>query len=373
MRRSISLMAAAFALHAPSQAFAGKSLTIQSKADRYELQINGNSGTVNGKPADMSAFRDLLPVLTSPLSTDCPSLNGKPDVTVKDGAQTRYIYIQAGVVSDGKNCLGVGGEGLMYFPIHRDFLLGGKQGKIALKSPIKVFRQGVKLFELVQNSSGWSTKDKTQLLLNWDFINRFQNSLQSYDVRFRALPLLAQGKLKMIVQVADQTFEFYKLTGTTWALKAPGKSYLEASDDWSFWYDFDNGVLEDRFSEQIRTAGDSTKPSADRMTALRALENGWSPNLRDLYHRIVLDKNSDPEMIAVALRRLKSKPAKETALVMGQFIRFAPEDDMKRTASQILKINEPKGPLYNLDTSPEEKQKVVDFWSKWWEKNQNSR
>lgn len=374
MRRQLPIFAAALALQVPVQAFAAKTFTIQSNVDKFELQLNGSGGgTVNGKPADMSALRDLMPVLTSPMTSECPKLNGKPDVTVKEGNETRSIYISQGVVSDGKTCLGVGGEGLMYFPVHRDFLLGGKQGKITVKVPIKVFRQGVKLFELVQSSSGWSTKEKPQILLNWDFINRFQNSLASFDVRFRALPQLGKDKIKMIVQIGDQAYEFYKLTGTVWALKAPGKPYLEASDDWSFWYDFDNGVLEDRFTDQIRTAGDSAKPAEERMAALRATEQGWSPNLRDLYHQIVLDRKSDSDMITFALRRLKSKPAKETAVVMAQFIGFAQDDDHKRTASQILKINEPKGPLYNPGSSPGEKQKVIEFWSKWWEKNQNSR
>jgi hypothetical protein len=344
-------------------------LTIHSKVDQYELVLTGNSGTVNGKTADLNAFKDILPALTSPLANDCPPLKGGAEVTVRDGSQTRYVYIKQGVVSDGKTCLIVGGEGLYYFPIHRDFLIGNKREAIALKSPFKVFRQGVKLFELKKTGKSWTQVSST-LLLNWDFIERFENVLKAFDIRFRVLPEIAQGKTKMILQSGDKTYEFYQLSNVLWAIKRPGTHWLEATDDFSFLYDFDNGVLEDPHATQIK-AYEEAKTDAERLAELQKLEGAWSPNLRDLYHKIVLDTAAGSELKTIAFKRLRAKPSPETAEVMTKVLSEAIDEDFRKIASQILKTTYPKGPIYNPHSSPEERRKVVEFWTNWWQKNQN--
>ncbi|MGZ3722363.1 MAG: hypothetical protein ACXVA9_05505 [Bdellovibrionales bacterium] len=371
MNHSLWLGLAAGVLSISVQASAeARKLSIQSKADQYELILNGNSGTVNGKAADLSTFKDLIPIITSPLTNDCPTLTGPAEVTVREGGQARYIYLKQGVVSDGKTCLIVGGEGLYYFPIHRDFLIGSKRETIDLKSPLKVFRQGVKLFELKKTGQSWTPSSST-LLLNWDFLERFESSLHAFDIRFRVLPGMGEGKTKMIVQSGDKNYEFYKLSNVMWAVKKPGTAWLEATDDFSFWYDFDNGVLEDRFSPDIKAYEDA-KEKADRLSALQKLEGSWSPNLRDLYHKIVLDQGADQEVKAIALKRLRAKPSKETSAVMAKFMAESIDEDFRKTASQILKINFPKGPIYNPNSPPEERKKVVEFWTQWAAKNQNA-
>ena len=206
-----------------SEAQAIRHLAIHSKVDQYELVLNGCSATVNGSPADLTTFREQLPVLTNALAAQCPAPNGPPDVTVKENGHTRSIYIKQGLVSDGKNCLNVSGDGLLYFPIHRDFLIGSKHDSITVTSPLKIFRQGVKLFELKKTTDTWNAEG-TDMLLNWDFLERFQNSLKSFDVRFRAQPDLAAGKPKMIVQTGDRSYEFYKITSVVWAVKKPGEN-----------------------------------------------------------------------------------------------------------------------------------------------------
>ncbi len=355
-----------FLTHAQS----ARKLSIQSKYDQYELILNGNSGSVNGKAADLSTFRDLIPAITNPMINECSMPKGSPEVTVREGEKTRYIFIKQGVVSDGKNCLPVSGEGLLYFPIHRDFLIGTKHDSITLKSPLKLFRQGVKLFELKRSAPPSWNAVSASMLLNYDFLERFENSLRSFDVRFRVLPEMGQGKTKMIVQSGDQTYEFYKLTTVVWAVKRPGTHWLEASDDFSYWYDFDQGVLEDRFAAQIHAIEENKVPG-ERLDLIQKLEGNWSPNLRDLYHHLVLEAAAGPEVKALAIKRLKGKPAKETALVMAKFLSQSDDEDLKKSASQILKINFSKGPLYNPDGTAEEKHKAVEFWTQWASKNQN--
>jgi hypothetical protein len=362
-------LAAAVALTSVTAWPAERHLSIHSKYDTYELTLAGGGGSIGGKTADLSTFVELIPLLANPLESECPTLKPPSDATVKENGQARYIYIKQGVVTDGKGCLSVAGEGLNYFPIHRDFLVGPKSDSITLKSPLKIFRQGVKLLELKKARNTWQSADP-DLILNWDFIDRFENSLHTFDVRFRALPELGQDKPKMIMQSGEQTYEFYKVTNVIWAVKKPGGHWLEASDTWGFWYDFDKDVLEDRFAPLIHSYHDSESTKDQRLSILQKFEGTWSRNLRDLYHKIVLDKSESSEAKTIAFHRLKSKPSLETAGVMAQYLKEGDDEDYKRTASQILKIQNPKGPLYQPRGPAPERAKVVEFWSEWWAKAQ---
>lgn len=317
-------------------------LQIQSKADQYELVLTGQNGTVNGKPADLSTLRDLLPLLTTAIDNECTPQKGKADVTVRENGKTRSIYLKEGVVSEGKNCVAVGGEGLLYFPVHRDFLIGPKRGSLTLKSPVKVSRQGETLFELKKVGDAW-TSENPKFLLNWDFLDRFETSLHDYEIRFRVAADLAKDKPSVTVVSGGNTYEFYKITNVNWAVKKPGTRWLEASDDWSFWYDFEDGVLEDRFAPQIAVLEDKSKPMPERKEVLAKLENNWSRNLRDCYHKLLLDRNEDHDIQAIALKRLHGKPSKETAEVMVKFVEQTNDEDFKKLANQIIKINSPKG------------------------------
>ncbi|NJL26036.1 MAG: hypothetical protein HC902_13300 [Calothrix sp. SM1_5_4] len=359
------VMAGALSFHAAAQS--PRKLNIQSPFDRYDLVLNGERGTIDGKAADLSAVRDLLPVLTNPLGNECPALNGRPEVTVTENGKTRSLYTKMGLITDGKMCLNVGGDGLFYFPVHRDFLIGAKRGSILLKSPLKLFKQGNKILEVKKDGDAWS--GPAEEMLNYDFIDRFENSLREYDVRLRVQEDIGKDKAKMIVQSGPDSYTFYKLTNVMWAVKKPGAKWLEASDDWSFWYDLDPGVLEDRYAGQIRFIEDTAKDKESRMAALDKLGEGWSRNLRDLYHKLILNQGEDPAIQEVALKRLKRKPSLETAEVMVNFLEKSQNEDLKREAGIILKLQHPKGPRYNPSAPPDERAKVVEFWRTWWAQN----
>jgi hypothetical protein len=340
---------------------------IQSKADRYELIGTSKHAEVNGKPADMGVLQSFIPLLTDALGDDCPKISGAPDVTVKEDGAIRQIYIAQGVVKSGAHCLAVEGDGLQYFPIHRDFLIGGKEDSIPLNSPVKILRKGEKIAELIPRGSAWKSENK-KFLLNWDFIERFTNSLRSFTVRFRVGLEAGKEKPNITVQTDGQSYEFYKLSDTLWAVKKPRTRWLEASDDWSFWYDFDNPIIEDRLAAQIHAIEQPGQDPAKRVELMVKMGSFWSPNVRDFYHRILLNKSEPPDMQRLALQRLKGKPAEETMEVMVQFLPQTQDDDLRRLASQILKISHPEGPLYNPNASSDERANTLQYWSRWWAK-----
>lgn len=340
-----------------------RKLTIQSTFDTFDLVLSSKtSGTVDGKPANLKILDELWPVLNNPIGNACPGKLGIPDITVKENGKARMIYVKTGMVSDGKSCLNVGGEGLLYFPVHREFFIGPKKDAIALKSPVKIFRQGVKLVEVKKDSGKWVT-DTPEALLNWDFLERVESSLKDFDVRLRVQLDIAKNKSKMIIQSGEQTYEFYKVTGVMWAVRKPGANWLVASDDWSFWYDFDQQMIEDRFAPEIRTLSKAGVTPAERKQSLDRLGDGWSRNLRDLYHKILLDSNEDLEFKRTALNRLKRKPSDETSAAVAQFMSHSDSEELKVLAGQVLRLHNPKGPAYKKNLPESEKAKVIEFWN----------
>lgn len=343
-----------------------RKIHIKSQFDSFEVTVNSRtSGSVDGKQTVLRSLADLWPVLDSPLGNECPTLKGKADAVVTENGKVRSLYVKQGIVTDGKFCMNVGGDGLFFFPLHRDFLIGKSRDSIRLNSPLKIFRQGVKVLDIRKERDQWVTDNKSQLL-NWDFIERFENSLRDFDVRLRVQADIVAGKPKMILQSGGQTYEFYKVTKVMWATKKPGYAWLEASDDWSFWYDFDQSLVEDRFAPEIRTLESATASPDQRREAMDKMEGAWSRNMRDLYHAMVRNPSEDPSLKSLAIHRLKRKPSLETAGVMVQFLAESRDEDLKRLAGQILKTQNPKGPLYKPAMSPGEKAKTIDFWNNWW-------
>lgn len=343
-------------------------LKFQSKWDTFVLTIQNGKGEVDGQPADFSIFKELTAVLNSPLGTACPSLAGKPaDITVHEGTQVRSIYIDRGIVSDGKNCMNVGGEGLYYFPIHRDFLIGKKNSRVGLRSPVKIFHQGVKLVELKNANDEWEVEG-SDLLINWEFIRKFEWSLKDFRIRSRIHPDLALGKPKMIVRSSGDTYEFYKMTEIMWAMKVD-KGWLVASDDWSFWGDLDRKQIEDPYAEQIRfllgpDAGDEQKKTA----VLQKLDGVWSSNLRDLYHKLALSIEEPLSVRLTALRRLRRKPALVTAGVALEVLEGTEDAALQHEAFSILRTQNPKGPRLQPRMTATQRAQVLAKWRSWWER-----
>lgn len=352
-------------------ALAQRKVSVQTKFDKFDIHISGSKGEINGKPADLTSLGDLLPLFNQTLPDACPTFKRPPDITVKDGAKVRTVYVEDGIVSDGKACITVSGEGLYYFPLHRDFLAGPKTDSIKLKSPVKIFVQGKKLLELKKQGDTW-VSDAPDLMVDWDFISKLEDSLKRFDIRLRVQTGIGKDKQKVIIQNGPETLEFYKVTAVMWALKKPGQSWLVASDDWSFWRDFDASVYEDRFAADIRAILAATDGAAKRQM-LDKLENNWSRNLRDMYHKLALNENEEAAIRALALKRLKSKPALETAGVMVQLLTTTTNDEIRDDAAVILKLNYPKGPKFKSADPPEERQKALDFWKNWWQQKQNAR
>jgi hypothetical protein len=348
-----------------------KRYSFQSKYDKFDLVMNGSSGEVNGKSADLSSVKDLLPLFKTKLPDDCPAFKRAPDLTVREGENVRTVFVEEGLVSDGKACMTIAGEGLYYFPVHRDFLIGAKTDGVTMKAPFKIFLQGKKLLELKKQGATW-INETPDLLVNWEFVDKLGDSLRQFDVRLRVQAGIGKDKQKVIFQNGNETLEFYKVTSVMWAMKKPGQGWLTASDDWSTWREFDPSLYEDRYAGDIRAVAAATDV-ATKMNVLNKIEGGWSRNLRDMFNKLAADESEDVSVRTLALKRLRSKPSVETAGAMVKIIESSTNDDLRDDAGVILKLNNPKGPKFKSSDSPEDRQKAIDFWRSWWRQKQTAQ
>lgn len=341
----------------------------KSRTDQFQLLLNGSNASVDGKPADLSTFKELMPMLLKPLGEECPSLKGPPDVTVfEDGRLPgRRIYLHQKAVTDGKKCLYVSGEGLMYFPIHRNWFIGNTQDSLTFGPTVLFQRDGEKVFEIKRKGKSWVQEDP-EFHPDWDFLQRLENSLKSYKIKMHMNLELGKGKPTFEIVTNGRTYKFYQVTTKIWALQKAPQPWLITSNDWSQWYDMNVSQLEDHRAPQLRFILDRSKPKEERLQALDKLDTGWSRALHEMYFRLLQESTEDQAIQKIALERLRSKPTVETAGVLVEYLKSSPYEDLKKMASQTLRIQNPKGPLFEPKDSFDKKQQAVEEWSRWWQR-----
>ena len=353
--------------HHPASAEARK-LIFQSSADRFELTLDAEGGgTIDGKPAEMREQRDLVNALIGEVTGACPDLSGAPDLTIREGEKNHEVFFKAGVVREGKNCLSIGGDELFRAPIHRDFLIGAKEDKLNVGADLSLHEDDRTLIAVKRQGTEWTRADG-DTMPNEDFFRRLADRLRSFSIRQRLSPIGAEGKRHVVIKTGGRSYDFYKVTEGAWALKKPGAKWLEVSDDWSFWYDLDPHTLEDSYSEQIRAVADTTRPVDERVAQMKRLQVTWSGNVRALCRRLLLEPNVDSALSDLALRRLKTKPSRETAAVMVEVLESSQPDPLKLAAANLLRLQNPKGPKFDPAAAPTAQRTVIEYWRTWLKK-----
>ena len=331
----------------------------------------------DGKAAQKDVLAMLQPLLTGDASDDCAKKLGKPNATARiaNGGkiETREFFVSRGLVrvkaGPTAQCFSVTGEGLIYLPMHRSWLIGPYKESITFKSPLTVTTNGHVMADLSQKNGEWvDNQPKTRL--DWDFFDKFQQSLKDYKVQYRVLKEAAKDKPWSSLQLGSGRYVFFKIGPKLWAIQRPGNNWLDASGDWSFWFDLDDAVWQDRHwpvIEKIEAAGATEE---EKLAAMTELDSGWSRTLEDFYQRRLLDKAEDSKIRAHALERMRTKPSWRNIAAEMEFIQAQPSDEMLRDATQALHIRNPKGQIYTPGT---DRTPVIKEWTDWWQKNNNRK
>ena len=133
----------------------------------------------------------------------------------------------------------------------------------------------------------------------------------------------------------------------------------------SFWYDFSQEVYVDHLSERLNRLKQTDLDLTTRLSELEKLKNNWNQNLRDVLHMIVSRKTEPLDLRVQALRRMRQKPTLPTAVVAADVLQSDTNEELRRLASEILRANDPRGPIYKARASTREKQQTLSYWRQW--------
>ena len=217
-------------------------LQFQSRYDQFELRRSGGQYMLGDRRVKLGSFEQFLSLFNKEIEGDC-SLKGKPDLTVKGkygGAWVeRRFYIAERVVSDGKQCATIGGDGLYFSPLHRSWFDDTAKSTIALKSPLTLSRGDAKLASFTQAKGEWVNSIKGEFP-NWEFFSSFQDSLRDFTISHRVHKAAIAGKPGFTLTSGKRKYEFYKLGDSLWVTTLPGSAWLVASARWTSWADMEN-------------------------------------------------------------------------------------------------------------------------------------
>ena len=342
-----------------------ETVTIASERDRFEFRVDGKVAQFGSKKVAIDAFSETLTKLRSEFAATCPKLPARPDLTITTAGKTIQVYAQIGIVSDGKSCSFVEGDGLYYLPVHRDFLIGPETMSIPEESPFSLTEGPRSLLSIKLVDQKW-VGDPPDQPVDWDVTERFVGSLSNFKVRFRVQTGIARGKRRLTLKSGNKTYLIYKVNNSTWGIGKPGQEFLTVGEGWVAWYDFAADMFRDPLAPNIALANDVSKPREARLVALTKIETNWSPNLRNLYHQLALRVREDAEIQAIALDRLKHKPSVETSGVMVQILeQDDAQSEAKVLAAAILRRQDPRAPKYVVGASAAEQAKALEFWKRW--------
>lgn len=362
--------------------FGFDTVTFITSHGQFTVKKSAQHFTVDGKTVHNDLLVLLQPLLTGPATDTCPKKLGKPSVTARISTagktETREFFVpkslvrvNAGANGSDAQCFLATGDGMMYLPLHRSWLVGPLTETIVLRSPLKITTNGHVVASLVKKDGDWEdTNDKTQL--DWDFFEKFQQSLKDFKVQYRVARAIAKGKPWATLETGNERYVLFKIAPKLWAIQRPGTTWLEASGDWSFWFDFDNSVWQDRRVPAMQKVEAAGATPEQKMAAMQELDNtGWSRALEDFYHRRLLDRQEDAKIRAHALERMKTKPSWRNMAAEMQLIQGDPSDELLRDAIQALRARNPRGPVYSPGAG--DRAHIILEWSDWWQKNSNRK
>ena len=223
--------------------------------------------------------------------------------------------------------------------------------------------------DLVQKNGIWvDTNPRTNL--DWDFFDKFEQSLKDYKIQYRVSREAGKDKPWATLQMGSERYVLIKIGPKLWAIQRPGNNWLDASGDWSFWFDLDTGVWLDHRWPAIEKIEAPEASIEQKLAAMPELDNGWSRTLEEFYHRRLLDPKEDAKIRTHALERMRTKPSWQNIGAEIEFIQTNPPDDMLHDATLALRARNPKGPVFTAGT---DRAPVVKEWTDWWQKNSSNK
>ena len=401
------ILSSALTCSVTAQAFTA--IEFGSPFDHFTLKKSGSRYLLKDQVVDPTSFKDFLPLFAQSFTGSCARISKlKPDLTMKLNSQppaaaappeapeiaaitddgslaeapkvadaplpppTRHFYIRERIASDGKNCASVSGEGIYYLPLHSSWFDKNKGGSIAVGSSLSLEKKG-KVFAKIKKVDGDWVDDAEGQFLNWEFIEAFVKSLDSFAVDLRLHPSAGDKKPSFTLITPNDKYTFYKVGNNLWGAKGSKSGWLLSSKSWAFWQSMDENIWANPFEAQLKIVFDKTKPIEERTKTLGSLDNIWNNSMKRSFHQLMLDPEQEQKLKDVTLQILKKKPSIENMAIMIKALQESQSVEFQSDLTKALRVRNPKGPILQPEDEPEKRAETVKAWTQWWQQIEKAR
>lgn len=349
-------------------------IDFRSSADQFSLIQSGSNYLLDTQRVDLGVFKNFLPLFKEDLGDPCPDLPKQADlrVTAHTASQervTRHFYIEQKTISDGTHCAFVTGDGVYYIPLSKQWYIGPSHLTIPSDSPLRLENKNQYNISMIYRDQEWFVP-KNEFFLDWDFINRFLDSLTNFPIQSRLHPAIARNKPHFLLISDNKQYNFYKVAPNLWAVQMPGQSWLNTSAGWSFWQDMEPALILDRHTDLLRQFIDKKLPTPQRISLLETLTPSWNRSIKLAVHQVLLDPTSEEALLQESVRKIRQKPSLDSMGVLIELLQApATSDHLAQLITETLRVRHRSGPLFKPEDSKSTRSRVIQEWKQWW-KNQ---
>lgn len=353
-----------------SQAADRYSLNIKSPFDQFTVAVSNNSAVIQSKKVSMKPLELIDPLFQTELIEECPKLdNNKSDFLVKrvikgKSSILRSIYLDKQLITDGKNCGTVDGAGLSYLPFHRSWFYDNESFKISFKKQVDVLLPPSVKISLKESKGEWLSQNDA-LILNWEYFDLLRQSFEQIAISGRLHPFLVKEKEPVTLNIDGQTYLFYSIAPSLWAVQLPSQPYLISSNQFQVFENMTFDSWQDRNGQLILIFQDPKRSEEERLQALDDISSHWSRSLKRALQSLLVADEDRREVKLQAIQHLRRHPSDETVLIAAQALSKTSHPLVQNRLIEILKTRNRKGPDIDPDKSSSKDSETIKYWQKW--------
>jgi hypothetical protein len=350
-----------------------KSYRITSSQDQFTLKSSLEGGwTLQGKPVSLDPLSPFAELFFKKMEVPCdPTQMEKSDVKVvirthDNKTLTRKINLDKSLVSDGKNCMNVTGNALLYFPLHRNWFSGEKRMSFPKIKSLEIRLPKEKFKVRLQKRKGQWQEASPEQFVNWPYIEKLLAALTTFNVHKRSHPRIVEGLRSVILRInGDREYIFYEMPNYVWAIHFPSVKWLITTADFGVLGAFDKTSLLDAQASELKTLVDSKATNDARITALRSVGERWSRSIATAYHQVLFDTQAPLGLKERVVYLLKHKPSDENIRALLKALKNEGQREVQTAITKALRVRYPKGPEIHQEDDLEEVQGKIDKWKNW--------
>lgn len=355
-------------------AHANETWDFKSNYDQFTLSKQGSKYFLDGKEVKGRWAEELRPVLKLTLPFTCPDLPRRPDLSLtwKNQSQEikRFFYIEKKMASDGKDCVDLTGLGIYYFPYHRFWFVGSEDLTIDLSEGFTFGDDSSTWVEFTKRDGRLQPKD-LDYFADWTHLSEFRKLLRGFKLDGRAHPLILKdidrvtNKKGFQLKAKGKTYKFHPIKKQMWLLELPNIPWLVLSPNLGVLETVTPEYWKSPFNGRLHGLRDKEKSQADRVNIVKSLKGESSPDVRRVFHDILLERGENVEVKSSIVDALRYSPSDENMAALADALEKTDQRELVDQIIKVLRLRNPKGPMIDQNDDWDDIQKVIAQWKAW--------